>query len=134
MTKSQKTTAAILVIGAFLSVLNQTLMNPALPRVMADLDITATTAQWLVSGFTLVNAIVVAISAFLMDKYKMKTLFIAAFIALLAGSLVAAWGVNFPMLLAGRFLQAICAGIMMPLSMTGLLLLFPHEKRGAAMG
>jgi EmrB/QacA subfamily drug resistance transporter len=134
MTKSQKTTAVILIIGAFLSVLNQTLMNPALPRVMADLGITATTAQWLVSGFTLVNAIVVAISAFLMDKFKMKTLFIAAFIALLAGSLLAAWGATFPMLLAGRFMQAMCAGIMMPLSMTGLLLLFPREKRGAAMG
>jgi len=134
MTKSQKATVAVMVGGAFLSVLNQTLMNPALPAIMKELAVSATTVQWLVSGFTMVNAIVVALSAFLMDKFKTKNLFIASFALFFTGSLLAAWGLNFPMLLAGRFLQAICVGIMMPMSMTTLLLIFPHEKRGSAMG
>ncbi|MEL7564067.1 MAG: MDR family MFS transporter [Dehalobacterium sp.] len=134
MVKGQKATVIVLICGAFLSVLNQTLMNPAIPSVMSELKINATTAQWLVSGFTLVNAIVVAVSAFLMDRFATKKLFIAVFGLFLAGSLLAAWGINFPVLLAGRILQAICAGVMLPMSMTVLLLIFPHEKRGSAMG
>lgn len=134
MVKGEKATVIVLICGAFLSVLNQTLMNPAIPSVMSELKINATTAQWLVSGFTLVNAIVVAVSAFLMDRFATRKLFIAVFGLFLAGSLLAAWGINFPVLLAGRILQAICAGVMLPMSMTVLLLTFPHEKRGSAMG
>lgn len=134
MEKGQKATVIVLICGAFLSVLNQTLMNPAIPSVMAELKINATTAQWLVSGFTLVNAIVVAVSAFLMDRFSTRKLFIAVFALFVAGSLLAAWGINFPVLLAGRILQAICAGVMLPMSMTVLLLIFPRGKRGSAMG
>lgn len=134
MVKGQKATVIVLICGAFLSVLNQTLINPAIPSIMSELKINATTAQWLVSGFTLVNAIVVAVSAFLMDRFATRKLFIAVFGLFLAGSLLAAWGINFPVLLAGRILQAICAGVMLPMSMTVLLLIFPHEKRGSAMG
>jgi len=134
MSNSVKTTVIIMIAGSFLSVLNQTLMNPMLPAVMQDLSINATTAQWLVSGFTLVNAITVAISAFLMDKFKKKHLFISAFLLFLIGSILAAYSPNFPVLLTGRFLQAICAGIMIPMSMTTLLTSFPPEKRGMAMG
>jgi EmrB/QacA subfamily drug resistance transporter len=101
---------------------------------MIETRVDATTVQWLVSGFTLVNAIVIAISAFLTDRFSTRKLFVSIFVLFFAGSLLAAWGLNFAMLLAGRILQAICAGVMLPLSMTILLLLFSHEKRGAAMG
>jgi len=101
---------------------------------MEDLNVSANTVQWLVSGFTLVNAITVAVSAFLMDKFRSKPLFLVAFTLFIIGSLLAAWGPTFIVLLIGRFLQAICAGIMIPLSMTTLLLLFPLERRGFAMG
>jgi len=134
MTRAQKITVIVMMAGSFLSVLNQTQMNPALPAIMAELNVSANTAQWLVSGFTLVNAITVALSAFLMDRFRNKRLFIAAFSLFLIGSLLAAWGITFPILLAGRFLQAVCAGIMIPMAMTTLLLLFPLEQRGFAMG
>lgn len=124
----------IIISGAFLSVLNQTIMNTALPSIMAELSVSAPTAQWLISGFTLVNAIIVPISAFLMGKFKTKSLFLSAFGIFFAGSLLAAWGVSFPILLLGRLLQAVCAGIMLPLSMTTLLLIVRYEKRGSAMG
>jgi len=134
VTRAQKITIIVMMAGSFLSVLNQTQMNPALPAIMTELNVSANTAQWLVSGFTLVNAITVALSAFLMDRFRNKRLFIAAFSLFLIGSLLAAWGITFPVLLAGRFLQAICAGIMIPMAMTTLLLLFPLDQRGFAMG
>ncbi|MDR1292669.1 MAG: DHA2 family efflux MFS transporter permease subunit [Clostridiales Family XIII bacterium] len=134
MPKEQKSTVAVLMLGAFLSVLNQTLVNPALPSIMAELGISATMAQYLVTGFTLVNAVIIACSAFLMDRFPTRKLFMAVFGLFFAGSMLAAWGASFGILLAGRILQAVCAGVMMPLSMTILLLLSPREKRGSAMG
>jgi EmrB/QacA subfamily drug resistance transporter len=101
---------------------------------MAELGISATTAQYLVTGFTLVNAIIIACSAFLMDKLPTRKLFMAVFGLFFAGSMLAAYGANFWILLAGRILQAVCAGVMMPMSMTVLLLLTPRERRGSAMG
>ena len=50
------------------------------------------------------------------------------------GSLLAGWGPNFPVLLLGRLVQAAGAGILMPMVMTVLMLTFPVEKRGTAMG
>jgi EmrB/QacA subfamily drug resistance transporter len=134
LTKQQKLIVVVLVVGALLSTLNQTLINPALPSIMADLGVSAGRAQYLISGFTLVNAVVIAISAFLMDRFTTRQLFFAMFGLFLAGSLLAGWGANFAMLLAGRALQAVCAGVMMPLSMTVLLLIFPRDRRGSAMG
>lgn len=134
MTREQKSTVAVLIFGAFLTVLNMTLINPALPSIMAEMGVSATTAQWLVSGFTLVNAMVIAISAFLMDKYPTRKLFLAIFTLFFAGSLLAAWSPSFAVLLAGRILQAMCAGVLLPMSITVLLLVFPHDKRGSAMG
>ncbi|MDR0880572.1 MAG: multidrug efflux MFS transporter [Clostridioides sp.] len=134
MTKKNKVTITVLILGAFLAVLNQTTMNPALPSVMKDLHVSASTAQWLSSGFTLVNAIIVALSAFLMDKYSTRKLFIGSFIIFFLGSLLGAWSPNFSILLTGRFLQAITSGLMLPMSMTILLLVFPKDKRGYAMG
>jgi EmrB/QacA subfamily drug resistance transporter len=134
MTKVQRNISVALMFGAFISVLNQTLITPALPAIMLEMNVDATTVQWLVSGFTLVNAIVIAISAFLMDRFSPRKLFISVFILFFVGSLLAAWGVNFPVLLAGRILQATCAGVMLPMSMTILLLLFSRDKRGSAMG
>jgi MFS family permease len=101
---------------------------------MSELGISATMAQYFVTGFTLVNAIIIACSAFLMDRFPTRKLFMEVFGLFFAGSMLAAWGVNFGILLAGRVLQAICAGVMMPLSMTILLLLSPREKRESAMG
>jgi EmrB/QacA subfamily drug resistance transporter len=134
MPKQEKSSILVLMSGAFLSIVNQTLVNPALPSIMAELCISATVAQYLVTGFTLVNAIVIAASAFLMDRFPTKKLFMAMFVLFFFGSLLAAWGANFALLLVGRILQAVCAGVMMPLSMTILLLVTPRERRGSAMG
>ena len=48
---------AVMLISAFVSMLNQTILNTALPAIIKGLNITATTAQWLITGFMLVNGI-----------------------------------------------------------------------------
>ncbi|MBC1398406.1 MDR family MFS transporter [Listeria fleischmannii] len=123
-----------MVIGAFVAVLNQTLLATALPMIMKDLDITAATGQWLTTAFLLTNGIMIPITALLIEKISSKVLFITAMVVFTIGTIIAALAGSFPVLLTGRIVQAAGAGIMMPLLQTIFLLIFPREKRGVAMG
>lgn len=124
----------VLLAGTLLAVLNQTLLSPALPAIMADLQVDATTVQWLTSGYSLVEAVIIPLSAFLIGRFSTRQLFISAFVIFAAGSLAATMAPNFWVLLLGRVLQAVCTGMSMPMVFTVILLVFPREKRGTAMG
>ncbi|WP_138494009.1 DHA2 family efflux MFS transporter permease subunit [Paenibacillus pinistramenti] len=124
----------IMILGAFLATLNQTVMSVAIPELMTDFNITAATAQWLTTGYMLVNGILIPITAYLMQRFTTRQLFQASMFIFLAGTIVSAISVSFPVLLTGRMIQAAGAGIIMPLLTNVILTLFPPEKRGAAMG
>jgi EmrB/QacA subfamily drug resistance transporter len=124
----------VLLIGAFCTILNQTLLATALPDIMKDFDITAATGQWLTSGFLLMNGVMIPVTALLINKINSKMLYIGSMIIFLLGTVLAAVAPNFAVLLTGRIIQAAGAGIMMPLMQTISLLIFPREKRGIVMG
>lgn len=124
----------IMILGAFLATLNQTVMSVAVPGLMNDFGITAATAQWLTTGYMLVNGVLIPITAFLMQRFTTRELFQTSMFIFLAGTIVSALASSFPVLLTGRMIQAAGAGIIMPLLTNVILALFPREKRGAAMG
>ncbi len=125
---------AILFTGAFVAIFNQTLLNIALPEIMADFGIEAATAQWLITGYMLVNGILIPASAFFIQRFSNRSIFIAAMSLFSLGTLIAGLAPTFEILLAGRLLQASGAALMMPLLMNVMLAAFPVEKRGTAMG
>jgi EmrB/QacA subfamily drug resistance transporter len=125
---------AVLMIGAFISFLNNTLLNIALPSIMNDLNIDAATVQWMTTGFMLVSGVMIPATAFLIEKYSVRRLFLVAMGLFTAGTVLAGVAHVFPILLAGRMVQASGTAIMMPLLMNVMLVSFPVEKRGAAMG
>lgn len=125
---------AVLLIGAFVAILNQTLLTTALPPIMEDLRIDPNTAQWLTTIFMLVNGIMIPITAFLIETFTTRKLFISAISMFAAGTFICAISPNFSSLMVGRVIQAAGAGIMMPLMQTIVLLIFPIHKRGQAMG
>lgn len=125
---------AVLLSGAFITILNQTLLATALPPIMKDLNVSESTVQWLQSIFMLVNGIMIPITAFLIGKFTTRKLFITAMSIFAFGTLIAAISPNFAVLLLGRVFQGAGAGIMMPLLQTIMFLLFPVEQRGKAMG
>ncbi len=125
---------AVLLSGAFAAILNQTLLATALPHIMRDLNLEASTAQWLTSIFMLVNGVMIPITAFLIERFTTRALFLSAMGLFAAGTFVAAISPNFAILLIGRILQASGAGIIMPLMQTILFLVYPPNKRGSAMG
>lgn len=134
LTKKQYLMLSVLIVGAFITVLNQTLVTPAQPSIMAETGVDAATVQWLTTGFTLVNAIMIPITAYLQDRFPTKMLFVTSMSLFAVGSLLAGIGHNFEILLIGRLVQAAGAGILMPMTMTVLMVTFPVERRGSAMG
>ncbi|QOR66938.1 multidrug efflux MFS transporter [Cytobacillus suaedae] len=125
---------AVLMVGAFIAFLNNTLLNIALPSIMADLKVDAATVQWLTTGFMLVNGIMIPTTAYLIQKYSVRRLFLIAMGLFAAGTIIAGSAHIFPLLLTGRMVQASGTAIMMPLLMNVMLVSFPIEKRGTAMG
>ena len=134
LTRKQKMMLIVLIFGTFVTVLNQTVVTPALPAIMSEMGVSAAEAQWLTTGFTLVNAIMIPVTAYLTDRFSTKSLFVTSMLIFTCGSILAGAGPNFVILLLGRLVQAAGAGILMPMGMTVLMRTFPVEKRGTAMG
>ena len=134
LTRKQILIVVILLSGTLLAVLNQTLLSPALPAIMADTQVDATTVQWLTSAYSLVEAVVIPLSAYLIGRFPTKKLFIFGMSIFAIGSFLAAIAPVFAVLLLGRMCQAVATGIAMPMVFTVILLIFPREKRGSAMG
>ena len=134
LSRKQWLMLAVLVTGSFTTVLNQTLVTPVIPSIMAEMSVDAATAQWLTTGFTLVNAIMIPITAYLQDRFPTRGLFLVSMSLFAAGSAMTGCATSFPVMLAGRLIQAAGAGMLMPMTMTVLLVSFPVDKRGSAMG
>ncbi|BAQ09787.1 multidrug resistance protein [Bacillus sp. OxB-1] len=125
---------AILFIGAFVALLNNTLLNVALPTIMTEFDVKPSVVQWLTTGYMLVNGILIPASAFFIQKFTNRSLFLTAMILFSLGTLLAIFAPAFWVLVAARMIQAAGSAMMMPLLMNVMLTAFPIERRGTAMG
>ena len=86
---------AILFFGAFVSFLNNSLLNVALPTIMADFNKDYSTVQWLATGYMLVSGILIPVSAFLITKFKNRHLFITSMVLFTVGTGLAAFAPTF---------------------------------------
>ncbi len=125
---------ALLLVSAFVVILNETIMGVALPALERSLGITTATGQWLTTGFMLTMAVVIPITGFLIQRLHTRTLFLTAMTLFTAGTAISAAAPGFEVLLAGRIVQASGTAVMMPLLMTTVLTLVPAERRGRTMG
>ena len=126
--------AAVFLSGAFIMYLNSTFMNVALSDIMSDLNISVSTVQWLSTGYMLATGIVIPFTAFLIDKFKTRTLFLASMGLFVIGTIIGSTATSFATLLTARIVQGFASGIVVPLMQTVFLIIFPIDKRGFAMG
>lgn len=101
---------------------------------MLEMQVTAGTIQWLATGYMLVIAVFVPVTAFLIKTFTTKQLYISAMILFLLGTVFAGISSSFSMLLISRMIQASGTGMMVPLMMNTVFAINPPEKRGSAMG
>ncbi|HWO98528.1 MAG TPA: DHA2 family efflux MFS transporter permease subunit [Bacillus sp. (in: firmicutes)] len=124
----------IMILGVFVAILNETLLNVALSKIMDDFGIAPSTAQWLTTGYLLVIGVLIPVTAYLIQRFTTRSLFLGAMGLFTAGTFVAAIAPGIEMLLIGRLLQAAGTGLLFPLLTNVVFSIVPIEKRGSAMG
>ena len=117
-------------IAAFVAAFNENIINVALHDIMAAFSASATTAQWLVSGYMIVTSIFTAIMAFLSGRFSTRKLLFFACGCMVAGEVLYLIAPSFSVLLPSRILQAAGSGILFPLMMNVVLSCAPREKLG----
>jgi DHA2 family lincomycin resistance protein-like MFS transporter len=124
----------LLLIAAFVAILNETTMAIAIPELNRTLGIPREQGQWLTSAFMLTMAVVIPTTGFLLQRFTTRQVFLAAISAFAFGTLVCLVSPGFTLLLVGRIIQASGTGIMMPLLMTTMMNVVPAHSRGRMMG
>ncbi|WNS46971.1 DHA2 family efflux MFS transporter permease subunit [Paenibacillus sp. MMS20-IR301] len=123
-----------LMLAGIIGTFNETAINIAISDLINQFSITESTVQWLSSGYLLTLGILVPVSGLLIQWFTTRQLFLAAVLISIVGSAVGGVAGSFEILLLGRILQAVGAGLLFPLMFNTALIIFPVEKRGSAMG
>src|SRR5690625_1928208 len=119
---------AALLTGAFMGIINETLLATALPSIQNAFSISQGEVQWMTTAFLMTNGIMIPVSAFLIDRFTTRGLFLTALSLFGVGTTIAAVAPIYSILLLGRVVQAAGSGIMLPLLMTVLLAIIPRSE------
>ncbi len=129
-----------LLVGTFTMSISQSSLSTAYPTLMNAFGISASTVQWLTTGFMLVMCVSMPISPWMLNNMSFKTMFIGALGLFDIGSLMivltpSSWGINgFWFMMIGRAMEAFAVGVLFPSYQTVLLEITPKEERGSTMG
>lgn len=127
---SRSLLVAVLLIGIFCAVLNQTLLFTAQPTLMKVFHIGATQVQWLSTIYPLVIGVLMPITAWMADNINTKTLMMSAYGIFLLGTLFCTFAGQFSFLLIGRIIQALGGGMIQGITMTILFNVYNSHERG----
>ncbi len=128
------TVVRLLVLATFVVILNETIMNNAIPRLMTDLRVSERSAQWVSTAFMLAMAAIIPVTGWFLQRVSTRRAYTLAMGIFLTGTTIAMLAPVFPVLLLGRVVQAGGTAVMMPLLMTTLLTVVPERDRGRVMG
>lgn len=127
-------TLFVAAFAAFLATFNETFLNVGFAPIMENLFVDVSTVQWLATAYMLGAAVMVPVSAFAYRSFPTRPLFCATAALLVAGSVIGALAQNFIILLAGRIVQALGTGMLIPIGMNITLEAALREKLGTYMG
>ncbi|MEK0264457.1 MDR family MFS transporter [Bifidobacterium mongoliense] len=125
---------AILTFITFVGNFTQLQLSAALPTIVKEFDISVTTGQWLTSIIMLTMGVMVPLTAFLTRRFSTRQIVITSMVVFTLGSIIAWLGPTFPIVLAGRGLEAIGSGVMWPVLQITVFSIYPLARRGLAMG
>jgi len=128
------TVACVVILGAFMSVLDQTVVNIAIPRLQSAFGADIHSVQWVATAYLLTQGAFTPIAPFLANTFGIKRTYILSLIAFTAGSLLCGFAWSLPALILFRILQGLGGAVLLPLSFTLLFREFPPEERGIAIG
>lgn len=123
-----------IVLGVFMAILDNTVVNVAIPKMMSVFNTTQSQIQWVITAYMLVIGMLTPVSGYLGDRFGQKRVYIFALLVFTIGSALCGLAWNSDVLITFRILQAIGGAMLMPTSMTILFSMAPPERRGAVMG
>jgi DHA2 family multidrug resistance protein len=125
---------ANVMIGTFMAVLDATIVNVALPKIMAAFGVTVDSVEWVVTAYLLVFAVMLPTSGWVADHLGYKRTYFSALFLFTLGSLLCGLAWNEESLIIFRIIQGAGAGFMMPVGMAIITREFPIQQRGLALG
>lgn len=120
--------------GTFVAILNNSLINVALPTMVSIFGSSTDTMQWVLTGYMLANAVMIPMSASLSAKYGSKKIFVLSLTAFTLSSILCALAWSDTSLIAFRVIQGVSGGMIMPIGMSMIYMIVPREKIGMALG
>ncbi|GIM96662.1 DHA2 family efflux MFS transporter permease subunit [Paractinoplanes toevensis] len=123
----------VLMVSTFIVFLNEMLLGVALPTLIVDFGVSPSTGQWVTTGFLLTMAVLIPASGFVMRRFHLRTIFLAALSLFIVGTTLAATAPTFGVLVTGRIVQAFGTAVFLPLLMTTTMRLVPAARRGRMM-
>lgn len=126
--------AMVVVIGVFMSILDQTIVNIAIPRLQSAFGADIHSVQWVLTAYILTQGVVTPTAGFFADKFGTKRFYIMSLVAFTTGSALCGLSWNLPVLIFFRVVQGAGGAALFPLSITMLFTEFPPQERGLAMG
>ncbi len=127
-------TAAVVLLGAIMSILDTTVINVAIDRLALDFNASLTTIQWVVTGYTLALAAVIPLSGWAADRFGTKRIYVWSLVLFTIGSILCAAAWSAGSLIAFRVLQGIGGGMIMPAVMTIMTQKAGPHRMGRVMG
>lgn len=120
--------------GTFVAILNNSLINVALPSMVNIFGSTTDTMQWVLTGYMLANAVMIPMSGSLSAKFGSKRIFILSLASFTLSSVLCALAWSDTSLIAFRVIQGVSGGMIMPIGMSMIYMIVPREKIGMALG
>jgi predicted MFS family arabinose efflux permease len=127
-------TKLVMLLAAFVAMLNETSITVALSDLMRIFGVSVSTVQWLVTGFMLVTAVIVPITAYIIQRFQDRAIFFFSLALLFVGAFMAGLAPSFAFLLAARLVQAAGTCCIWALTINTMLALSTNESRGGALG
>ncbi|MEO8882491.1 MAG: MFS transporter, partial [Devosia sp.] len=124
----------LLLVSAFVVMLNETIMNVAIPTIKDAFGVEASAAQWLTTAFLLTMAVVIPVTGFLLQRLNTRPVFVLAMSLFSLGTAFASLAPSLGLLIFARVVQASGTAVMMPLLMTTVMTLVAPQNRGKMMG
>lgn len=124
----------VMMLGSLIAVISVSLLMPSIPLIMNDLGINASKGQWLSTSFTIANAIMVPLSAYMSRRFSVRTNYIAAELLFFAASILGAFAQSYYLVLLARVIQGFSTGCLMPMTQIAVTRLFSKDRQGMMLG
>ena len=124
----------VIIFGLFMSVLDSTIVNIAIPRLQNAFGADLNSVQWVITVYTLAQGVATPLTAFFAGRLGTKRFYILSLAAFTIGSFLCGLSWSLPILITFRVLQGLGGAFLFPLSITLLYREFPPNERGLASG